>query len=314
MLRPFHAFRDIPEFSVVGENIVVGRHRLAEVTLALEVQGQVVNQLQNRFIHRQLAELVHRHVELALILKGESQQAVGVGRVGFGRKFQSLRGEKAPAGQQQMARQQQQGGGYAAQPYFFADHKVMTGADQGEQQHERENCCKADTHPGQDKHEIKHDDRKHPGLGRYRPWRAGVKILIQDTCDYICRYFGTAHGGTRRRDMGATRAGGRGADQHNFVSENLVRNLAGINVFEGIGGEGDIVAARRIKAGVHLHAWIGFYVELAHLNALAQFDLDIARSQVKTACRKQQGERGIVFAVVFQHQGFRAYPADLVLY
>ena len=78
------ALGQIAEVETIIGHIAEHGLGLVELALALEIKGQIVEILHQGIVHRALAELVERHVELALSPGRQGQHAVRLGRIGFG--------------------------------------------------------------------------------------------------------------------------------------------------------------------------------------------------------------------------------------
>ena len=309
LLGALAPFGDIAEFRVVLEDVVVGGRGLAELALALEVERQAVNQVEHRVIHRQGAELVQRHVELALVLEGEPEHAVGLAGVGLDAQFLALGHEEALGGEQHMAEQQQQCGRNRFHPHLLTQQQVMTAAEQRDQQHKRYQSGGRRRHARQQQHEVERERQVEYGLGTHGPIRTRVEVLVENAGDDMRREYRCLHALADRRDLPVADARRGRANQHDLVRELRRRDAAGTHVAERVGGERRAAIGAPVEACQHAQVVFGANVQVAELHAFTEVDGDVGRFQVETAGREQQRQRGVVVTVVLHGQGVTAHGA-----
>jgi len=282
--------------------------RLVELALALEVERQVVEVVEQRLGKRHLAELVPGEIELALALVGEPEHAVRLGRGLVGFELGALGDDEALRDQRGMADQQQRRGQHELQPDACGPHQREVQHQQPGKHAARDRQRRACLEPRQQHGEIGGDERDDEQFRRGRPGGHDEEMLLQDRRHRVRQGDGRRGCRRDRRHLVGADAGGGGADQHDLVGVLGRGDLAAVDIVERVDGERGLLAAVAIEIGVHLELGIGADAQRPEADAVG-LDLDVARPEVEAFRGDHQRQRRKMMVEIAQHQRLGAHAA-----
>ena len=289
----------------------VTEHRLGfvELALALEVEPETIEVLEQRFRQRYLAELVPRQVELSLALVREPEHAVRLGRALVGPELGALGDDEALRHERGMADEQERRRQHQLDPGARGQHQAGLADEQRREDCARDRKRRARLEPWQQCRQIQRDQRDHQPLRERGPCRHHEEVLLQDRGHRICQRQHRCHRRRHRRDHGRADARRGGADEHDLVGVLARRDLAIQHVVERVDLEGGAAVAILVEEAAHLQRRIGGDAQAAERHALAQAQLDIGGRKIQAARRDHHRERRVVLVEVLQHQRLGAHRA-----
>ena len=137
LLGAVEALLDVAELGVERRHVAEDALGLVELAAALEVERERVEVLHHLLVERRLAELVERHVQLALLLEGEPEHAVGLGALGVRLLLAALGDEVALGGEQRVADHEQRRRQHQLQPQPGAGHEPEVRGEERDEERRR---------------------------------------------------------------------------------------------------------------------------------------------------------------------------------
>jgi hypothetical protein len=211
------ALADVAELRVVRGHVAEDALRLVELAAALEVERQAVHVLHHLLVQRRLAELVERHVELALLLEREAQHAVRFRALRVGLLLAALGDEVVLGGEQRVADHEERGGQHELHPQARADHHAQVRCEDRGEQRRGDDRALAGRKPRQQQRDVERHQQVRAQRRERAPRRRDEEMLGEDRRDGVRQRLHRRHAGGDRRHLARADAGRGRADEHDLV-------------------------------------------------------------------------------------------------